>query len=300
MSFLNRLFNKPKKSEENNMDEIVSNTTSTSNTDKPLAKMEHPKPTLHSPHLYEFPTYPDIRNNISVHQTSLLLLYHDLAYVASSAYDSIVLGAPVKHSTHPGKKLDEYNRIYEENSEFARANFKKNIKLSKKLDGHLFTRSQLFTNARDIYPDFGQNMRKKVSPENYDLYHQVVVSFKKSLYLTSKDDTSEILSETLATAQSKIAEVVKTSNFARACEIEDKFILSEIDRFFLELSKAPTEDQLRVRKSTIEQEDGTKIGTIEFINRIREERISRLQKYSDIQNLDGKPSVGVSPEVQEH
>ena len=36
MSFLNRLFNKPKKSEENNMDEIVSNTTSTSNTDKPF------------------------------------------------------------------------------------------------------------------------------------------------------------------------------------------------------------------------------------------------------------------------
>lgn len=287
MSFLDKLFNRSKKSTLIDIEETASSNLPTSNTDKPLSQEEHRKPVLHSPHIYDSPTYYDIRNNISIHQSSLILQYHDLAYVASLANDSLVMGAPIKHSP-PGKMLEEYNKIFAENCEFATTNFRRNIKLSRKLDSHLYTRAQLFSNLRDIYPDFGQNMRLKVSKEEYDLYHSTMVNFRKSLSLDFTNEPLEVFSETLAAAQSKISEVVGTFGFSKACEIEDRFIISEINTFFAELAKAPAEQQLKTKRSTIELEDGTKISTIDFANKIREERISRLKKYAEINTLKGK------------
>lgn len=287
MSFLNNIFNKLKKDKYPEFDESFE----TSSIPEVVGHSEKtPVPTtIHNPYVYDSPTYSNIRNNISVHQAALLLYYHDLAYVASTINDSIVVGAPVKH-VHTGKAAEEYNRIYDQNTEFARSNFRKNIKLSKKLDYHLYTRSQLFNNLREIYPDFGQNMKDKISPEDYELYHSNMAKLKKTLLLDVHDEPFKVLSESLAQAQSKISEVTSTFDFSRACEIEDRFIISEIDKFFGQFSQAPQEKQALARKATIKLENGNKISTIDLANKVREERISRLRKYSEISDLEKKSS----------
>lgn len=295
MSFLSNLFNKSKK---NIFSEAEESAFSIPATQPPIYHSSVPEH-IHSPYIYDSPTYSGIRSNIAVHQTSLLIQYHDLAYIASTLDDSIVVGAPIKHS-HTGKAAEEYNRIFEKNCAFATENFKKNIKLSRKLDSHLFTRVQLFENIRDIYQDFGKNMKNKVSTEDYDLYHTNMANLKKSLMVDVKEEPFKLLSETLAEAKKKISEIVETFGFSRACEIEDRFIISEIDKYFAQLAKAPQEKQLRAKKATIKLENGNKISTIDLANKLRDERVARLSKYSSIHRLEEKSSSKTTTLPEDH
>lgn len=297
MGFLNNIFNKLKKDEYSEFDESFETSSI------PKIVNHSPKPvtptTIHNPYVYDSPTYSGIRNNMSIHQTSLLLHYHDLAYVASTASDSIVIAAPVKQ-VHTGKKAEEYNKIFDENAEFVKSNFSKNIKLSKKIDYHLYTRCQLFNNLREIYPDFGQNMKDKISPEDYELYHSNMAKLKQALLTDVHDEPFKLVSESLAKAQSKIAEITETFDFSRACEIEDRFIIAEIDRFFGQFPQASQEKQSLARKATIKLDNGNKISTIDLANKVRDERIARLRKYSEISKLQEKSSGKPLVDPEDH
>lgn len=233
---------------------------------------------------YETPTYDSIRSNIIIQQSTLLLNFHDMAYVASSAKDALVVSTPVKQSIS-GKSSQEYNRVFKENFEFAQNNFKKNIKASKKIGNHCATRTQLFDSIKSIYPNFAQNMKKKVSEADYELYLTTMKAFKKSLSLEITCGPLELLSDSLAEAQRKISEVLSSSSFPKACEIEDRFIISEIDTFFSELAKADPSIQKLAKRATISLEPGAKISTVDFASRIREERLSRLKKYSEMSSI---------------
>lgn len=298
MSVLKNIFSRLKKDKYPEIDELF-NTFSIPEVVGHSVKPHHERMPMHNPYIYDSPTYSNIKSNISIHQSSLLLYYHDLAYVASTLNDSIVLVSPVKH-VHTGKTAEEYNRIFDENTAFAQANFKKNIKLSKKLDYRLYTRSILFDNIREIYPDFGNNMKDKISPEDYELYHSNMAKVKKALLLEVHDEPFKPLSEGLAEAQKKFAEVTNTPEFAKACEIEDRFIISEFDKFFGMLPQASQEKQSLLRKSTIKLENGNKISTIDLANKVRSERVARLQKYSEINKLEGKSSGKTVADPEDH
>lgn len=297
MSVLKNIFNRLKKDKYPEFDELFE-TFSIPEVVSHSAKPHEPMP-IYSPYIYDSPTYNGIKSNMSIHQSSLLLYYHDLAYVASTINDSIGVGVPVKQ-VHVGKTAEEYNRIFGENAEFAHEHFQKNIRQSKKIDYHLYKRSILFDNMREIYPDFGKNMQDKIPPEDYELYHSNMLKLKKALLLEVHDQPFKSLSESLAEAQKKVAEITDTFEFSKACEIEDKFIISEFDKYFGMFPQASQEKQSLARKGTIKLENGAKTSTIDLANKVRNERIARLKKYEEISKLEDKSSGKSLVDPEDH
>ncbi len=244
------------------------------------------KKEIHSHSMYDQPSYTNIKNNISTKQ-ALLLNYHDMLSVARLADNLLMVKPPVLYGIS-GKSRAEHERIFEENHKFFDINFRKNIKASRKLDFLVYLRKELFSNISEVYPEFGQNMESKISGEDYELYHTYKMHLK-SLFTHDIDyKPLELSSETLKHSQDRLSEVIDSSSFSKACEIEDKFMLSELDTFFAKLSYATTEQRSKLSKLTINREDGQKISTIDLAKKVREEQISRLKKYAEISELYAK------------
>lgn len=247
--------------------------------------MNH-KAEIHNDLIYEQPCYANIRTNISTKQ-SLLLNYHDMLSVARLADISLMIKPPILHYTF-GKSKDKHEEIFKENHNFFDINFRKNIKASRKLDFLVYLRKELFSNISEIYPEFGQNMESKISGNDYELYHTYKMHLK-SLFTHDIDcKPLELSSETLKQAQDRLSEVIDSSNFSKACAIEDRFMLSELDTFFDKLPFATKQQLSNLSKLTINREDGQKISTINLAKRVREEQISRLKKYAEISELYDK------------
>ena len=244
------------------------------------------KKEIHNHFIYEQPSYTNIKSNIIIKQ-SLLLNYHDMLSVARLADNCLMVRPPVLYSIS-GKSHAEHERIFEENHKFFDINFKKNIKASRKLDFQVYSRKELFSNISEVYPEFGQNMKSKISGEDYELYH----TYKRNLKSLFTHDVDykplEPSSETLKHAQDKLSEVIDSSGFSKACEIEDRFMLSELDTFFDKLPYATKEQRSKLSKPTILREDGQKISTLDLAKRVREEEIARLKKYAEISELYDK------------
>lgn len=241
---------------------------------------------IHSHLTYDNPSYTNIKSNISTKQASLLN-YHDMLSVARLADVCLMIKPPILHSVF-GKTHDEHKRIYKENHNFFAINFKRNIKASRKLDFQLYLRKELFSTISEVYPEFGQNMKSKISGGDYELYHTCKMRLKSVLSPEIEYKPLELAFETLKQAQDKLSEVIDSSNFSKACEIEDRFMLSELDTFFSKLPYATKEQRSKLSKLTINREDGQKISTLDLAKKVREEQISRLKKYEEISELYNK------------
>lgn len=230
------------------------------------------------------PSYSSVKSDISIKMSSILFRYFDMAYVASIADDSFVLGAPIKVFV-PRKNLEEANLKYENDLKFTREHFKKNLRIERKLNRHVALRSVLFDNIREVYPDFGLNMDSKISSKDFSTYKSNKSAFRRALSQTLTYSDSISQSESLLKAQDTLSEVVDNISFSKACDIEDKFFISEIDTFFEKLKDAPIEIRSKLNKNTIPFENNKKISTVDLVHKLKQDRLSRIKKYSEIFEL---------------
>lgn len=244
------------------------------------------KNTIHSHTTYEEPSYTGIKNNISTRQ-ALLLNYHDMLTVARLADDCLMIRPPIIFPSS-SKSQEERDRIFEENHKFFENNFRKNIKASRRLDFQVYLRKELFTNISEVYPEFGQNMESKLSGQDYELYHTSKMHLKSRISPEIHCEPKEHYPETFKKSQDKLSEIIDSENFSKACEIEDKFMLSELDTFFDKLPYADSQVRSKLSKPTIYKEDNQKMSTLDLAKKVREELIARIKKYSEISALYDK------------
>lgn len=236
---------------------------------------------------YDSPNCLEIRSNIHAQQSKLLLHLYDMAFVASNADAGFVITPPIK-SVVLGKKHDEYEHQYQKNLESSAHNFEKNIKLSRKLDRKVNAREFLFNQISSVYPDFCRNIESKISPEDYTLYRKNKNALRAAITIRpeSYTDFDEILFE----HQDKLSTVIDSEEFAKACNIEDTFVISELDRFFEILATLPHEQSRPLLKKSIKLEGSNPVSISDLAQKVRKERMERGIKYSHIHELYQKLS----------
>jgi hypothetical protein len=230
--------------------------------------------------IYAKQSYADIKRNLSADQSKLLQYYFDMGLVASTADDAFVVIPPIRLYTR--KESEEQVQA---NIKNASENFKTNIKTSKKLDKKVDCKFFLFEQIRTIYPDFGKNMDKKVSPSEYSLYTKNKKLLKNALFYDSQSNNT--VANTLLSYKDRLSHVIDTEEFSDACNIEDKFVISEIDMFFKLLKGLPAREKNDISKAKFKQDDKS-LSVIDLANKLRTERIERTSKYSEIKKLYNK------------
>lgn len=237
--------------------------------------------------IYEQPMPTSIHSNISLKQSYTLAYLFDMAYIASTADNSLYLAPPYKVS-HFGNSIKKYNDKFEEDVKTVAENFQKNIQISKKLDVHTNSRKILFEKIREIYPDFCLDIDKKISPEDLQIYTFNKHKFKKTLNTSNVYFENISSKDLLLQYQDNIAQIIDTQTFSKACEIEDKFVLSELSHFFDKLSELPEKEQKSFSKYKIPLRDNSHTTAFELAEKMKKERIYRLERYSSIQMLYDK------------
>lgn len=242
--------------------------------------------------IYSNPLYHTIRSNIITKQSYLINHFHDMTFVASCADYAFVLAAPFKTYTS-SKKAEEREKNFQEDKAFTANLFKKNILISKSLDAKEKSRREFFEAVRIVYPSFGMDIEKKISPKDYELLHSVRKKFKQ-IFSTgaSSYDTNIRQNEKLLFLQDKLSEIIDSESFAKACNIEDTFMINEINKFFELLPNQDSKIKQSLGHKTLKTHDGKKISPINLAHSIRNSRIKRVQIYNQILSLYQKLGNG--------
>lgn len=273
------LFNKKKNIDKKSINQIESK-ISQKMYDDSLTK--NVTSTHHS--IYDQPNFMSIFTNISSKQTILVNKYLDMAFVAANISDSIVLARPLK-TWNSAQNVEEINKKYEEDTIFTQSHFKKNISLSHKLDARINSRETLFKNIREIYPDFGTDIEEKISKEDFEIYKKGKNSFKHLFTVHPEYNSNISQKEALLLKEDKFSEIIDTPLFSKACEIQDYFLMSEIEIFLNKLENATPEQKKKLNKESILLPSGKKTSTIKLAKDVNQKISDRMQKYSEITEL---------------
>ena len=151
-------------------------------------------------------------------------------------------------------------------------------------DNQIFMEQQdeLFECFRGIYPDFGLSMKEKVSEEDWKLYSKVVRKtgmLIRDLTIGSKkrDFTKKRVTE--MNEQDAISRVIDSEEFAKACRIEDEFIIKECERFKEEAERFGNGDE-RVKESTAYATLLQRVRESEALASKKQKYVDRYEKYS--------------------
>lgn len=231
--------------------------------------------------IYDNPTSLRIRVNISYKKFDILNKYHDMGFIASIADNLFVLPTPIKsylhcNYIHASEKYESDKKVFE-------SNFEKNIKASKKLDKRVSHKKALFESISKVYPNFCCNMEEKIGKEKYALYISQKQAFLKATN-HNLDSSSADFDAELLDYNDRLSRVIDTPKFSEACCIEDEFVISEVETFLQTLSNMPKESQRPFHRKKI------KIGeehfsTVELAEKMKAERMARLEKYDEIKKL---------------
>lgn len=226
-----------------------------------------------------------IHSSISTKQSYLLAHLFDMSYVASTVDDSLYLPRPFK-SAHNPLTAKKYEDLYWKNIKISDKNFEANKKVNKLLTVRIDSRMQLFERIRQIYPEFCKNFQGKVSPEDYEAYTTGKRNLKKVLFKETPFNGDTDLEETLLDVRDRVAKVIDTKEFAKACQVEDSFVLSELGIFFDKFAELPPEKQTEFRRQKIQKsKNSKKVDIIDFAKKLADEKTKKLQQYETIQGL---------------
>lgn len=241
-------------------------------------------------------TISDIRNIINISQEYLLLKLFDMGHFAACAESCCVLPGVVKTLTTKRKDVSASEKYVIDKETFNK-NFTENIKAAKKLKRYTDNRMSLFELIRSVYPEFCTNMESKVGEEDFALYKKSKADLKKLLIHSINPDPSIFLSEQLQTYQDNLAAVIDTKDFSRACNIEDYFVLSELDNFLCMFHSLPEEEQKKFKTNRFSVENNS-ISALSLINKIQTDRRARIERQKSIESLydklDNKSYISIS------
>lgn len=231
-------------------------------------------------------TPSSLHTTISMKQSYLLNHLFDMAYVAATADDTFYLPRPYKIAHHQSvaKKFDDK---YKDDVSACDENFERNKIALEKISSHVSPRLQLFDKIKEIYPNFCLNYDKKMSPDDLPIYIENRKSLKKAIFKTNTYSDTTSSRDVLLDCKDKLSNVIDSQGFAKACHIEDRFVLSEIDVFLDKLGKLPEEERAQFANNTITAGENT-VPILDYVDKIRQERLSRIEQYSSIEQLYSK------------
>lgn len=234
--------------------------------------------------IYDQPTPSSIAHNITAKQTFALSYLLDMAYVAATADNSFYLPKPYK-TVHYGKDAQAYNEKLNADIAFTQEYFKKNIKVSKKIDSYVELRKKAYDFIREIYPDFCHNMEEKISHEDFEFYRKNKITLRRCLHSNETYSDSISSKDVLLGYQDKLAQTIDTLDFSKACKIEDSFVISELNTFFDRFSKLSEEEKKSFMKHKIKLNNNSTTRIIPFAQKLLDERNNRIEQYSSIEDL---------------
>jgi hypothetical protein len=229
--------------------------------------------------IYKEPNFSNVKTSISLNQSKLLQYFFDMGTVASTADDGFVVPAPIKVLSY-GKNAEEK---YQADKKIATETLRNNVKMCRKLDKKVEYKVFLFDEIRTIYPDFAQNMDKKVSPADYSLYIKNKKLLKNALFYGNQPDKISV-ANALLSYKDKLSSVIDTEEFSDACNIEDRFIISELDEFFKILNNKPEIEKKPFKQKKFKQEDKV-LSVVDLADKLKHERAERISKYTEIKKL---------------
>lgn len=245
----------------------------------------------HFEDLYESQNSTSIHSNIATRQSAEFSFLLDMAYVAATADYAFYIPHPYKVH-HYGKDAQKFQEKYAADLAFFDEYLKKTIKVSKKLDTHSKSRLELVDEIKKVYPDFCMHMDEKISPEDYAFYRQNKVKLKKAVSAKNPYSDEISLEDQLLEYQDNLAQTIDTIDFSRACEIEDRFVLSELNTFFEKYDELSPEEQAEISKKRItiktNGKNKNKIRVLNFAHQLKDEREARIEKYHTIEELYSK------------
>lgn len=230
--------------------------------------------------VYENPTPINIRCFLRIKQSDLFIM-HNLAFLAGISDKTVILGTPLRYWSHN----QEYLKKFESDVEFTRRNVKKNLEACHKLENEANIQKELYNKIKTIYPDFGKNMNKKISEEDYNFYHNQVIKVKRVICDDKKYDKDTPASEIYLSALDKISSVIDSYDFTKACDIEDRFMISEFDIFFKKINEKSSDEIKTFRKQNIHTASGEKKSCITIAQEKKATRQKRLKKYEYVYTL---------------
>lgn len=136
-------------------------------------------------------------------------------------------------------------------------------KMSKKIktkiaeqEEFLIDKDESLETTRGLVPEYCQSMDVKVSKEEWEIYSKQVRKTAELLLGINFDLLTPKQSEGIedltglqgSDLQDKISSLIDSGDFNKACDIEDRFIISETDRFCEEFDRMIADDQ-RVKDS---------------------------------------------------
>lgn len=156
--------------------------------------------------------------------------------------------------------------------------------------------NELFYRIRSIYPDFALNMREKVGEEKWELYSRVV----RNTGILLKDLTTEknLARVTRLNREDAISELIDSVDFAKACRIEDEFMIQEFEKFKEVAATYEYEDE-RVKQTSCAANLAELVRESGLIADKKESYIRSYEKYDEFLNsLKGEIKIKHSHKVE--
>lgn len=197
-----------------------------------------------------------------------------------------------------GSSLETYfnpKRVIKERTEHADIIVDEFVQELENDQSFMKQQDELYTCFRGIYPDFGLSMEKKVPKEEWKLYSDIVRKtgiLIRDLTIGSKKRNLTKKRVSKVDEQDVISRLIDSEEFAKACKIEDQFIIRECEKF-REIAKEFGDGDERVKESS---------AYAILLERMRESEVlaAKKQKYIDRYEKYAKFLEGITDKITIH
>lgn len=191
-------------------------------------------------------TLPDLRNKIS-NCIKDLMHYNDLGFILNNLETAILLPMPVKTS----QMTDEE---YDIDKEVSTSIFKQCKDTYMLLLEELELRKNTFERIRNKYPSFCKDIQSSLSPEEYKKYIDLLRQVKETLnHIIRGKNSNETISsnELLLYRKDKVSSLIDSDVSIRLGNIEDTFVLQELENVDINLFNPRTQQNIEKIKNDI-------------------------------------------------
>ena len=191
-------------------------------------------------------TLPDLRNKIS-NCIKDLMHYNDLGFILNNLETAILLPMPVKTSQITNEEYDIDKKTA--TSIFDQCNDTYLLFLEE-----LELRKNTFEKIRNKYPSFCKNIQNSLFPEEYKKYIDLLRQVKETLnHIIRGKNSNETISsnELLLYRKDKVSSLIDSDVSIRLGNIEDTFVLKELENIDINLFNFRTQQNITKIKNDI-------------------------------------------------
>lgn len=188
-----------------------------------------------------------------------LTKYYDLGFVLNNIESLICLNFPYKNA-------HQSDESYFKNKEISLKLLEKAEKSYEGFVAELNLRKEVFNCVRQSKPDFCQDIKTKLSPDDYEQYLKLLKNCSKDIsnFISSFKDRSNDYQELLLTKKDSASDIIDTEYNSRLTYMQDSFVLSELDS----VDNLQFDEQTMNNIQTIRNSLNTRIDAYRLVNNL--------------------------------